>query len=338
MSTGDGNLATQTKIVDVWSSNFAAELKNLERCVKSGYTVLSIDTEYPGVLHKQKYYDRTTTGVYSTMKANVDALKPIQIGISLSNPDGGEPPAPCTWQFNLRFDRAVDLHEPKSIQLLEEARISFAQLSKNGIEPAAFSDAFKKGLLIANPNLTWLSFHGGYDFAYLIKLATGEDLPATLKGFNELKKSVFPCLYDVKMLIQANDTLRNYSLSKLAQLFGVSPPGPLHQAGTDAYMTAGLFFRVKCSMLDHKIKKFENKLYGLSKMFSVESAEFEGKQTKKSLAERIRLMKLEKEREEMMQSELHFLPQVVYGVYVMPAFYNPYYGMGGEQEFAYRPF
>lgn len=338
MNISENDPSAPSCVVDVWADNFGKEMQNLENRVKAGYTILSMDTEYPGVIVKQKYYDRTTTSVYSTMKANVDVLKPIQVGISLSDPEGNKPAGVCTWQFNFKFDCAVDPHEPKSIQLLEEARISFDKLAKNGIDSAVFMNVFKKGLLIANPNLTWLSFHGGYDFAYLIKLATGELLPETLKGFNELKKFIFPCLYDIKMLIQANDTLCNYSLSKLAKLFEVSMPGPLHQAGTDAYITAELFFRVKRSLLDHKVKKFENKLWGLSKLFSIESAEFEGKPAKKSLAERIKLIKLEREQEEMLYSEPHIVPQMVYGMYVVPAFYNYHYGMDSVQDFAYRQF
>lgn len=32
--------------------------------------------------------------------------------------------------------------------------------------------------LVLLPNVTWLSFHSGYDFGYLIKLLTCSNLPA----------------------------------------------------------------------------------------------------------------------------------------------------------------
>lgn len=32
--------------------------------------------------------------------------------------------------------------------------------------------------LVLLPNVTWLSFHSGYDFGYLIKLLTSTNLPA----------------------------------------------------------------------------------------------------------------------------------------------------------------
>lgn len=35
--------------------------------------------------------------------------------------------------------------------------------------------------LVLLPNVTWLSFHSGYDFGYLIKLLTSTPLPAQVR-------------------------------------------------------------------------------------------------------------------------------------------------------------
>ncbi len=78
-------------VIDVYSDNFETEMINIESTINKGYNVVSIDTEYPGVIVKQKYSERTTTSIYNTMKANVDKLKPIQIGISLSDIEGKRP-------------------------------------------------------------------------------------------------------------------------------------------------------------------------------------------------------------------------------------------------------
>jgi CCR4-NOT transcription complex subunit 7/8 len=52
------------------------------------------------------------------IKANVDSLKIIQIGITLSNEDGKYPEPVSTWQFNFNFDIDTDKKSTPSIQLL----------------------------------------------------------------------------------------------------------------------------------------------------------------------------------------------------------------------------
>lgn len=44
------------------------------------------------------------------VKVNVDNLKLIQVGITLSDPNGAVPLGVCSWQFNLYYDvRYVNL-------------------------------------------------------------------------------------------------------------------------------------------------------------------------------------------------------------------------------------
>ena len=323
--------------VDVYSENFETEFRNIEKTLDAGYNVIGLDTEYPGVLYKQKYNERTAISVYNTMKANVDKLKPIQVGISLSDSNGDRPSSTYTWQFNLKFDPQVDYYDKKSIEMLKNAKIPFDILLKNGIEHNNFRDKFKKSCLFGNLKISWLSFHGAYDFAYLIKLLTCEPLPESLKEFNEMRKTICPLIYDVKMLIQANDTLRNYSLFKLANIYKIETPGTLHQAGTDAYLTSELFFRIKECLLDHKIKKFENKLFGLSKLFSANSLEFEARNNKQSLAERIQVIKNNKKQEEIYDVTYNIITdQMAYDMYTIPIYYNKYYGTNENIGYSYR--
>lgn len=37
------------------------------------------------------------------MRCNVDLLKIIQMGVTLSDANGNHPPDICTWQFNFHF-------------------------------------------------------------------------------------------------------------------------------------------------------------------------------------------------------------------------------------------
>lgn len=52
------------------------------------------------------------------IKSNVDILKIIQIGITLSDENGKHPEPVSTWQFNFNFDIDKDTKSNTSIQLL----------------------------------------------------------------------------------------------------------------------------------------------------------------------------------------------------------------------------
>ena len=45
----------------------------------------------------------------------------------------------------------------------------------------------------------WISFHGGYDFGYLLKLLTCTALPSAEGEFFELLRLYFPNIYDIKV-------------------------------------------------------------------------------------------------------------------------------------------
>jgi hypothetical protein len=57
-----------------------------------------------------------------------------------------------------------------------------------GIDVEDFAELLISSGLVLNPKIKWLAFHGGYDFAYLIRCMTGENLPADENGKNERKK------------------------------------------------------------------------------------------------------------------------------------------------------
>jgi hypothetical protein len=46
---------------------------------------------------------------YQTMRCNVDILKLIQLGITLTNAEGQVPAEGCTWQFNFYFNSEYEL-------------------------------------------------------------------------------------------------------------------------------------------------------------------------------------------------------------------------------------
>lgn len=234
---------------DVWTHNLKEELKEISLVISQGFTHVAVDTEFPGLVHRPKQLDKTIASQYTMIKSNVDRLKPIQIGLSFTDSEGKRPKSCSTWQFNLQFDTTADESHPESLQLLMDANIAFDRLLTDGIKIKDLSDGFILTGLIVNSDITWVSFHGCFDFAYLIKAVSGEKLPTTVHGFNELRKHLFPKIYDVKMFVQNSQKFVKYSLARLAEAFGVTTEGSFHQAGTDAYVTAELYFKVKHNLL-----------------------------------------------------------------------------------------
>lgn len=72
-----------------------------------------------------------------------------------------------------------------------------------------------KGLVL-NEDIKWITFHGGFDFAYLIRILNGQALPDTDTNFYKLLSTYFPQFYDVKYMVKEVDLLKAGGLQKLA--------------------------------------------------------------------------------------------------------------------------
>ena len=79
-----------------------------------------------------------------------------------------------------------------------------------------------------------------------------------------MMKLYFPHVYDIKYLVREYDHLRG-GLAVVASSLGVPRIGPMHQAGSDALITASTFFALREKYFDGK--KFDARqsgiLYGL---------------------------------------------------------------------------
>ncbi|KAI3985713.1 hypothetical protein MKX01_030627 [Papaver californicum] len=146
-----------------------------------------MDTEFPGVIFKSNMEtldynhqkQQTPFDYYEIMKKNVDALKLIQVGLTLSDSQGNLPDFgthTCIWQFNLSdFDIAKDLYADVSIELLKEQGINFEKNRRDG-----------------------------YDFGYLIKLPIYPNLlPTSLEYFMGFFNHFFGTMvYDIKHMMK----------------------------------------------------------------------------------------------------------------------------------------
>jgi CCR4-NOT transcription complex subunit 7/8 len=226
-----------------------------------------MDTEFPGVVIWPDSNCRNLGGgeyQFDVIRPNVDALKLIQLGISFFDANGNPPQGISTWQFNFRFNIKTDLNARDSINLLKDAGVQFDRLQSEGIDPVDFCELFISSGLVLNPEVVWLTYHGGYDFGYLMRILLGRNLPAQGEEFLKIMEIFFPCCYDVKVMLADYGSVRG-GLQDISLQLGLKRIGMQHQAGSDALLTGMTFFRIKQryfgNLLRHK--KFNGRIHGL---------------------------------------------------------------------------
>ena len=118
----------------------------------------------------------------------------------------------------------------------------------HGIRLEDFGALLTTSGLVVNGDVTWLTFHSCFDFGYLIKTIVVRNLPATEKEFFEIHRTLFPCSYDIKMLMKLPGVMAaklRGGLQDVADQLCVERIGSQHQAGSDSLLTARTFFRLK---------------------------------------------------------------------------------------------
>jgi CCR4-NOT transcription complex subunit 7/8 len=146
--------------------------------------------------------------------------------------------------------------------LLEVAGIDFKSFLDKGIDGDFFGEVFTTSGLVLNNNIKWVTFHGSYDFAYLLKVLTNQVLPEDELPFNELLNIYFPCYYDVRYMIR-NATWLKGSLSRISHDLDIRRIGHTHQAGSDSLVTSKVFFKIVQNYNEHiDINLDKNKLFG----------------------------------------------------------------------------
>jgi CCR4-NOT transcription complex subunit 7/8 len=199
---------------------------------------------------------------YNNIRTNVNNLKIIQLGITLGDGQGRFPQYASTWQFNFKFDLQKDPFSHESIQILEEAGIDFIKFNHEGIDVDYFAENFISSGIVLNDNLRWITFHGAYDLAYLLKNLSNQLLPEEESCFFEDLSIYFPNYFDLRYMIRKQIWLKG-SLSRIAADLDVDRIGVCHQAGSDSLITSKVFYR----LMEHygeciNIIEDRNKLFG----------------------------------------------------------------------------
>ena len=249
------------KIVDVYQDNFIKEIKRIGKYLRK-YPYIGMDTEFPGNVYLCS--SNTRDFYYQYIKLNVDKLKLIQLGITLTNDKGEHPPNTTTWQFNLKFDIEKDEYSNESINLLYNSFINFNKAKKDGISHKVFAEYLTISGMVLNEDVIWVSFNGLSDFAYLLKLLIWDFLPNNENEFLNLMKIYFPNTYDIKYLINENRIYKG-SLRKIEKELNIERKGETHQAGSDSLVTIEAFFKLieNNSISKNELNFGKNILFGI---------------------------------------------------------------------------
>ncbi|KAJ0008320.1 hypothetical protein Pint_30150 [Pistacia integerrima] len=248
------------EIREVWGSNVDTELAFFDQCLNR-FNLLSFDTEFPGFLRNTPR-DASECLRYNDLKFNVDLTKIIQLGITLSDGNGN---ICSTWEFNFSdFDPEKDAHSEESIDFLRKNGLDIEKIRRDGLSSEVFVPKFMD-ILSRHRNIKWVSFHGLYDFAYVLKLLTDKPMPRTVFEFVEVASMVFGCVFDIKFMAKHCTGLLGgeIGLSRAAKILGLERKGAAHNAGSDSLLTASVFARMKM-MPGFQEGVFTGCLYGIS--------------------------------------------------------------------------
>ncbi|XP_058111059.1 probable CCR4-associated factor 1 homolog 11 [Magnolia sinica] len=257
------------RIRNVDSLNVESEFRIISGFLKD-YPFISMDTEFPGVVYHNvpDTPDSVARDRYALLRANINALKLIQVGLTFSDSASNLPDLGTNycyvWQFNFNFDPWCDLHAPESIELLHKNGIDFERNRFYGIDEARFGFLMKLCGLVGNNCFSWITFHSAYDFGYLIKVVTQRELPDDIGEFLKLMKDIFGYkVYDIKYLMRFCHNLYG-GLERVANELGVDRAvGKCHQAASDSLLTLHVFTRLKDRGFQLYVPDHCGVLYGL---------------------------------------------------------------------------
>ncbi|QCE12376.1 CCR4-NOT transcription complex subunit 7/8 [Vigna unguiculata] len=260
----------------VWSYNLESEFKLIRRVI-GFFPFISMDTEFPGVIFQSHPTLRQPQNNYAVMKANVDCMHLIQVGLTLSDYHGNLPTFGTShrfiWEFNFcEFDVTCHPHAPHSIALLQRQGMDFQKNRNFGVNIVQFVELMMISGLLCNSHIRWITFHGAYDFAYMIKVLSHRFLhmqpllPPNLGDFLQLVKFFFGQeVYDVKHLMRFCPNLHG-GLDRVSESLGLDNSArKSHHAGSDSLVTLHVFNEIKKLYFhtQNDLKKHAGVVYGL---------------------------------------------------------------------------
>lgn len=260
-----GASGVSDQVCNVWKKNFPYHMALLRQYITS-FSFVTIDVKFPGIVTRPiGTFHSTSEFHYQTLRSNIDLVEPLQLGLTLTDPNGNVPPGVNhmgTWQFNFKFDPKVAMCTTEGLEVLKQSGLDLARHESEGIELHDFFECLTTSGLVLNPSVTWITFYSGYDLGLLVSQLINRTVPNKKEDYMELVKRFFPQIWDVKMLVKAfNLSSKNY-LHEIAEDFRLFRAPVWSSAGTDSRLAALCFYEVMRSLGDHAFS-VKNMLFGL---------------------------------------------------------------------------
>ncbi|KAK9666511.1 hypothetical protein RND81_14G189900 [Saponaria officinalis] len=254
------------EIREVYESNLDEEFKLINEIVDE-YPYIAMDTEFPGTVSEPKGNLTPNECYFRTIKKNVNSKKIIQLGLTFFDENGRLPTCKtdkyCIWQFNFReFNLEEDDYVEASIDMLRKNGIDFEKFNNQGVDAIEFAKLLIPSGAVLNENVTWVGFHCGMDFGYLIKLLTCRKIPETQKEFLQLLNTFCLNIYDVKQMMRFTKFIGG-GLEELGKKLELKRIGSTHQAGSDSLLTCCAFRKLKHECFAGSVGVYAGSLYSL---------------------------------------------------------------------------
>ncbi|KAG8183142.1 hypothetical protein JTE90_029500 [Oedothorax gibbosus] len=181
-------------IRDVWAHNLEDEFKIIRHIVQR-YKFIVMDTKFPSIFNQpNETLSNKAEYHYRLFKYNINYLKIIRLDLTILDANGNHPPGFTKWQFNFKLKFIDDLYDQDCVDLLTSSGIQYLKHEEDGIDSNEFAELLMTSGVVLCDSVNWISFHCGYDFAYLLKLLTDKDLPEEESEFLDLLEVYFPTI------------------------------------------------------------------------------------------------------------------------------------------------
>ena len=77
------------------------------------------------------------------------------------------------------------------MDLLKRSGFDFDKHKAKGVPPTLFGEYLITSGMCLSPNIHWITFHGGVDFGYILRVLLGVELPNDENSFFELMNNYF---------------------------------------------------------------------------------------------------------------------------------------------------